>query len=123
MSTGDRALHITGLELAGKHRSDFEAQNCIGQWLDRGETCAVAVWFAPTAAGSREAELVIHQNLPPPDAGMRLALAGTGRPGDGCKDGFVPRLAVAGDDVCVMQETRDQVLLDNSLQDSRRVGG
>jgi FHA domain len=120
-STGDRALHITGLELAGTHRSDFEAQNCVGKWLDRGETCEVAVWFGPTAAGWREAELVIHQNLPPPDTGTRVALAGTAQLGDGwCKDGFVPRLAVAGDEVCVKQETRDQVLLDNSVQDGRR---
>jgi FHA domain len=120
-STGDRALHITRLELVGAHGSDFDAQDCVGQRLDHGETCAVTVWFAPTAAGSREAELVIHQNVPPPDTGTRVALAGTGRQGDGwCKDGFVPRLAIPGDDACVTQETRDQVLLDNSLQHDRR---
>jgi hypothetical protein len=69
--------------------------------------------------------LVVHQNLPKPDRGTRVALTGTGTATGGgtdhsCLAGFVWREAVPGDHVCVTPETRTQTTQDNQLADSRR---
>jgi hypothetical protein len=41
----------------------------------------MAVGFNPSAAGERNAMLVIHQNIPRPDRGTSLQLVGTGKGG------------------------------------------
>jgi hypothetical protein len=40
-----------------------------------------------------------------------------------CKAGFVPRLTVPDDRVCVSQQTRDQVAVDNELAPGRTMNG
>jgi hypothetical protein len=85
-STGVVALHITGVEVTGANSDDFKAgDECVGQSLDpdHNPSCMMTVQFQPSAPGERNATLVIHQNLPPPDHGTPLQLVGTGPPQGG----------------------------------------
>lgn len=78
-NTGVAALHITYMEVTGANSGDFTIGNeCKDTWLDRDQSCTMTVQFQPTGSGPRNATLVIHQNLPPPDTGKRLQLTGTG---------------------------------------------
>lgn len=76
-STGAEGLNITQIELTGDDAGDFIAhEECVGRTLAPGETCTMTVDFQPQAAGPRQAVLVIHQNIPPPDTGTRVDLIG-----------------------------------------------
>jgi hypothetical protein len=78
-STGVVALQITNVEVTGANSGDFRAgDECTGQSLDPDQSCMMTVQFQPSASGDRNAALVIHQNLPPPDHGTPLQLVGTG---------------------------------------------
>jgi hypothetical protein len=79
-STGTVALTITGVEITGSDSSDFIADDteCRAGPLDADQSCSVSVQFQPSASGDRDAILVIHQNLPPPDHGTTVELTGTG---------------------------------------------
>jgi hypothetical protein len=76
-SSGDQALEITSLQVIGSAATDFTAKhNCPGS-LSARQSCAVTVGFRPTGSGRRNATLIIHQNLPAPNTGTRIALSGT----------------------------------------------
>jgi len=78
-STGVVPLHITYVEVTGANSGDFTVgDECKDKWLDPDQSCVMTVQFQPSAGGERSATLVIHQNLPPPDHGTPLQLAGTG---------------------------------------------
>lgn len=80
-STGVAALDITGVEVTGANSDDFKAgDECTGMSLNpnHNQSCMMTVQFQPSAPGERDATLVIHQNLPPPDHGTPLQLVGTG---------------------------------------------
>src|SRR5262249_19614035 len=78
-STGVVALDISNVEVTGANSDDFKAGNdCSGKSLNPEQSCMMTVQFQPSAAGERDATLVIHQNLPPPDHGPPLQLVGTG---------------------------------------------
>jgi hypothetical protein len=78
-STGVVALQITNVEVTGANSGDFRAGGeCTGQSLNPDQSCIMTVQFQPSASGDRNATLVIHQNLPPPDHGTQLQLVGTG---------------------------------------------
>ena len=122
-------LRITSIVMTGSDTGDFiPSQDCVGASLDPSQTCDLKVTFQPTAAGPRQASLVIHQNVPWPDRGTMITLTGTGTgtgtgppiDPDTCLQGYVWREAVPGDHVCVTPETRTQAAQDNSLATSRR---
>jgi hypothetical protein len=73
-------LHITGVEVTGANSDDFKAgDECVvGKSLNSGQSCMMTVQFQPSAPGERNATLVIHQHIPPPDQGNPLQLLGTG---------------------------------------------
>jgi hypothetical protein len=125
-SAGNSVLRITSVEVTGSDKQDFiPSQDCVGASLDLNKTCDLQVRFQPTAAGPRQATLVIHQNVPWPDRGTMLTLTGVGSgaspsPTDTCVQGYVWREAVPGDHVCVTPETRAQAAQDDSLAASRR---
>jgi len=78
-STGVVALDITRVEVSGTNSDDFtvgDVSSCKS--LDPEQSCTMTVQFQPSAPGERDASLVIHQNLPPPDHGTPLQLVGTG---------------------------------------------
>jgi hypothetical protein len=83
-STGVAALSITSGEVTGANSDDFtaDAPECSGSvqpsLVAPGQSCTVKVQFQPSAPGQRDATLVVHQNLPPPDHGTPLQLVGTG---------------------------------------------
>jgi hypothetical protein len=81
-SAGTSALRITSVVMAGSDMQDFiPSQDCVGISLDPSQTCDLKVSFQPTAAGPRQATLVIHQNIPWPDKGTTITLTGTGTDG------------------------------------------
>jgi hypothetical protein len=126
-SVGTDVLRITSIVMTGTDTQDFiPSQDCVGASLNSSQTCDLKVSFQPTAAGPRQATLVIHQNLPWPDQGTTITLTGTGSgdipPTDTCLQGYVWREAVPGDHVCVTPETRTQAADDNSQAASRRAG-
>jgi len=83
-SIGVVALDITRVEVSGTNSDDFTVgDECSGKSLDPEQSCTMTVQFQPSAPGERDALLVIHQNLPPPDHGTPLQLAGTGQPQGG----------------------------------------
>ena len=86
-------LRITSIVMTGTDTQDFiPSQDCVGASLDPSQTCDLKVSFQPTAAGPRQATLVIHQNLPWPDHGTTITLTGTGSgdttPTDTCLQGM-----------------------------------
>jgi hypothetical protein len=92
-NTGVAPLQINSVEITGANSGDFQAGGgCVGQSLqpeqsanpdqspgpDQNSRCTMTVQFQPSAPGERDATLIIHQNLPPPDHGTSLQLVGTG---------------------------------------------
>jgi hypothetical protein len=87
-SAGTGALRITSVVMAGSDMQDFiPSQDCVGISLDLSQTCDLKVSFQPTAAGPRQATLVIHQNIPWPDKGTTITLTGNGTGTDGGSGG------------------------------------
>jgi hypothetical protein len=79
-STGVAALHVTNVEVTGTNAHDFTpGDECVGQRpLNPGQSCEMSVQFLPSAPGDRTATLVIHENIPLPDNGTALQVAGNG---------------------------------------------
>jgi hypothetical protein len=83
-STGTGVLRIISIDVIEPDGQDFIAsQDCVGESLNPHQSCDVQIGFQPTAAGPRQATLVIHQNIPWPDQGARITLTGTGDDGNG----------------------------------------
>jgi hypothetical protein len=100
-STGAEPLRVTSFEVVGPAADDFVVVqdvtrtsaagtsitgtslvdgNCREGPLAFGDVCTVTVRFRPSQAGLRSATLIVHQNLPKPDTGTRVSLAGQGGP-------------------------------------------
>jgi len=63
-NTGSPSLTVTSLAFTGADPSDFlETSTCTGVAVANGATCTVKVSFAPTATGSRSAQLAIAANI------------------------------------------------------------
>jgi len=77
-NTGDQALSLNSIVVAGADPSDFVATpNCsFPTVLAPNATCAVSVVFSPTAAGTRLASLAATDNAP--GSPQSIPLSGTG---------------------------------------------
>jgi hypothetical protein len=77
ITAGTLPLHVTGVGTTGADRDDFllGADSCSGETLAPGEQCTVGVRFAPSAAGARNATLVVRSDAADDP---QLTLAGTG---------------------------------------------
>jgi hypothetical protein len=77
-NTGAASLRVTGLTFSGDDAGDFvvTSDDCRANTIDAGDSCVVNVGFAPQAAGSRSATLVVKSNDPLSPA--TVALSGTG---------------------------------------------
>jgi hypothetical protein len=76
---GGGMIKIATIAIDGNARRDFliTQNDCQGGSFADGRSCQLAITFAPTAAGSREANLVIaHSGAP---AELRVPLEGSGR--------------------------------------------
>jgi hypothetical protein len=83
-STGSQPLVVSSFELVQPAAGEFEVvdgSGCVGRTLGLDETCTVQLTFRPSLAGPRSARLVVHQNLPSPDAGTSVELIGQGTDG------------------------------------------
>lgn len=79
-NTGAASLRVTGLTFSGADAGDFvvTSDDCRGSTIDAGDSCVVNVGFAPQAAGSRSAALVIESNDPLNPASVALSGTGSG---------------------------------------------
>lgn len=77
VTAGSEALSIARVQPRGADAADFIVTDdeCSGETLQPGGQCTVFVRFAPAAAGSRVAALVVHAAG---TAGLEVALAGEG---------------------------------------------
>jgi hypothetical protein len=62
-NTGTAPLPITSILLSGANASDFSQTNTCGTNLLDGASCTITIAFAPTAAGSRNASVVLTDSL------------------------------------------------------------
>lgn len=78
-NSGNAALSISGISLAGTNASDFAQTNTCpssSSTLTAGASCTVSVTFSPSAAGSRSASLTIADNAA--NSPQSVGLSGTG---------------------------------------------
>jgi hypothetical protein len=61
-NTGTATLRITGFSLAGNSPGDFSQTNTCGNSVFAGANCSIGVKFAPAAAGTRSASVIVTDN-------------------------------------------------------------
>jgi hypothetical protein len=76
-STGTADIRITGIDIEGDSAGDFHQTADCPDRLRPNARCSISVEFCPADAGTRQATLVIHQNLPGPPT--RIAIQGIGQ--------------------------------------------
>jgi hypothetical protein len=75
-NTGNADLHITSVTLSGANPSDFILGNGCTTPVAPGGTCTLQVSFAPTAGGSRTAQIQIVDDAP--TSPQTVSLSGSG---------------------------------------------
>ena len=75
-NTGNTALSISGITIAGTNPNDFSETNTCGSSLAAGANCSISVTFTPAAAASFAATLSVADNAS--DSPQTVALTGTG---------------------------------------------
>jgi hypothetical protein len=75
-NTGNAALSITGLALAGANPSDFAQSNNCGASVAAGGNCTISVTFTPAASGSFTAAVSVADNAS--GSPQTVTLSGTG---------------------------------------------
>jgi 6-phosphogluconolactonase (cycloisomerase 2 family) len=78
-SSGNAPVNISSIALGGANAGDFNQTNTCQSpnTLNPGGSCSVSVTFAPTAAGTRQAMLLVADNAP--GSPQSAALTGTGQ--------------------------------------------
>ncbi len=75
-NTGNVALNISSIALAGTNAGDFVQTNNCGTSLSPGTSCSISVEFTPQATGSRTGSLIVTDSAP--GSPRTVALSGTG---------------------------------------------
>jgi len=75
-NTGNAALSITGIALAGTNADDFDQSNACGSSLAAGASCTIVVMFTPSEAAAETASLSITDNAS--GSPQTVSLTGTG---------------------------------------------
>ncbi len=75
-NTGNVALAITSIGIAGTNHGDFAQSNTCGQSVAPGNGCIINVTFTPTATGTRTANVTITDNAP--NSPQMISLTGNG---------------------------------------------
>jgi len=78
-SSGNAPVNISSIALGGANSGDFNQTNTCQSptTLNPGSSCSVSVTFAPTAAGTRQAMLLVTDNAP--GSPQSTTLTGTGQ--------------------------------------------
>jgi hypothetical protein len=77
-NTGNEALTLTSILLAGTNSGDFSlSQNC-GSSVAAGASCQISVTFTPTALGTRSASVSVTDNAANSPQSISLSGAGIG---------------------------------------------
>ena len=77
-NTGNTALSITSLALAGTNPGDFGQTNNCGSSVAAGGSCTINVTFTPTAPGTRTAAVTITDNATGSPQTVNLTGTGSG---------------------------------------------
>lgn len=75
-NSGNAALAISSIAVAGANNSDFSQTNTCGSSLAAGANCAISVTFKPTTVGARSASLTVTDNAG--NSPQTVSLSGTG---------------------------------------------
>jgi hypothetical protein len=88
-SSGDRPATVGAVEVTGADGASFplDRDACTGDALAPGETCQVAVGFAPGSAGAKGARLQIESDAEAGSLVVPLTGTGTEAPGKGAEAG------------------------------------
>jgi hypothetical protein len=76
VNTGNASLGLTGITVTGTDSSDFSQSNNCGASLPVGGSCNVNVTFAPTAGGTRTAQVAVSDTAPGSPQTINLVGAG-----------------------------------------------
>ncbi len=79
-NTGNGALSVSNIGLAGTNSGDFGATNTCGSSVAASANCSISVTFKPTATGSRSASVSIVDNAATSPQSITLTGTGTGAP-------------------------------------------
>jgi hypothetical protein len=74
--TGNTSLTISSIALSGANAADFAQTNDCGSGVGVSGSCTISVTFAPAAAGSRSASLLVTDNAG--GSPQTVSLSGTG---------------------------------------------
>src|SRR6202158_4260279 len=75
-NTGNAALSITGITIAGPNATDFAQTNTCNSSVSAGMTCEITATFTPTVKGLRSASISIADSST--DSPQQVSLSGTG---------------------------------------------
>ena len=75
-NTGGSPFTVAGISLSGPQASDFQISNACGTSVAAGAHCAVSITFTPTAAGARNAALLVSDSAA--GSAQSVPLSGTG---------------------------------------------
>ena len=93
-NSGNAALSITAISIAGTNPSDFAETNSCGSSVAAGASCSISVTFTPAASGSFSATLTFTDNAT--GSPQSVALAGTGASaGGGGGTGSTPSVTLS----------------------------
>ena len=94
---GTAALSITSIAISGSNAASFGSSNTCGSSLAAGNSCSIAVTFAPATTGTLSASLVVTDNSANvPGATQTVALTGTGSSGGTTPTTFTTYLGTYG---------------------------
>jgi M6 family metalloprotease-like protein len=79
-NTGNAALTITNIAIAGNSPSSFNQNSACGSTLNAGASCNISVTFQPASLGSQSAALTITDNAAGSPNTVTLSGTGSGTP-------------------------------------------
>ncbi|MET0134527.1 MAG: hypothetical protein ABW215_13165 [Kibdelosporangium sp.] len=75
-SVGAKPLKVTSMEFKGSNGDEFTVNRknttCLKAEIKPGSSCVISVTFEPAETGTREARIIVHQNLPGPASEVTL---------------------------------------------------
>ena len=75
-NTGTATLNVTGITMGGANPGDFAQTNTCNSSVAANASCTITATFTPTAAGARNATILVKDNAP--GTPQTISLAGTG---------------------------------------------
>jgi hypothetical protein len=121
---GARDLAVASIRTSGNQRSDFliADDGCTDQPVRPGNACAIAMRFAPSSVGNRDATLTVRSDAPSSPDSVPLAGSGLSPRGDALMCHGVPATILAAPVRTTRGSKRSDVIL-GSRRAERIFGG